>query len=46
MQQISYPKQVPGKLKYIIHTQVGEGPKQLFDTQDHVLNNSGFPERK
>ena len=36
---------MPGKLKYIIHTQVGEGPKQLFEHDDHLLNNTGLPKK-
>ncbi|OXU25349.1 hypothetical protein TSAR_010630 [Trichomalopsis sarcophagae] len=33
LQKINFPEQQPGKLKYIIHTQVGSGPKQLPDSE-------------
>lgn len=34
---------MPGKLKYIIHTCVGKGPKQLMENEHHLLNSHGLP---
>ncbi|KZC08258.1 Diphosphomevalonate decarboxylase, partial [Dufourea novaeangliae] len=41
--KINIQKQVPGCFKYIIYTQVGDGPRYLKDPKDHLLNNNGLP---
>lgn len=38
--QIRHP---PGLLKYIIHTKVGDGPKVLSDSTQHLLTKEGLP---
>ncbi|KAK3907689.1 Diphosphomevalonate decarboxylase [Frankliniella fusca] len=32
-------------LKYVIHTQIGEGAKQLMDSESHLLSANGIPLR-
>ncbi|CAH0386673.1 unnamed protein product [Bemisia tabaci] len=39
----TYPQQSPGLLKYIIHTKIGDGPKRLDSSEDHLLTLSGVP---
>lgn len=36
----------PGLIKYIIHTNVGDGPKLLKDPEAHLLNEAGLPKSK
>ena len=38
-------RQPPGKLKYIIHTRIGKGPKLLNDCREHLLNSHGLPKK-
>ncbi|XP_012279482.1 diphosphomevalonate decarboxylase [Orussus abietinus] len=45
LDKIDFEKQPPGKLKYIIHTKIGNGPRQFCDPEDHLLNDRGFPLR-
>ncbi|XP_015604363.1 diphosphomevalonate decarboxylase [Cephus cinctus] len=46
IEKINLEKQVPGLLKYIIHTRVGDGPKYLSDQKDHLLDTKmGLPIR-
>lgn len=33
----------PGCLKYVIYTKVGDGPKVLTDSKEHLLDKDGFP---
>lgn len=35
----------PGKIKYMIYTRVGDGPKYLESPKDHLLNDEGLPIR-
>ncbi|XP_044270770.1 diphosphomevalonate decarboxylase [Tribolium madens] len=35
--------QTPGKLKYVIHTKIGDGPKILSEASDHLLGENGLP---
>lgn len=41
---INISKQDPGMLKYIIHTNVGEGP-QILGENEHLLNDVGLPKK-
>ncbi|XP_076763756.1 mevalonate diphosphate decarboxylase [Xylocopa sonorina] len=36
-------RQSPGCFKYVIHTQIGSGPKYLDKPKDHLLNEKGLP---
>lgn len=45
LQKIDAEVQEPGKIKYIIHTRVGDGPKYLENPKDHLLNDQGWPIR-
>ncbi|XP_012264706.2 diphosphomevalonate decarboxylase [Athalia rosae] len=45
IKRIDVKRQDAGKLKYLIHTRVGDGPKILRDQKDHLLDNSGLPLR-
>lgn len=35
----------PGKIKYMIYTRIGDGPKYLECPKDHLLNDEGLPIR-
>ncbi|KAF5273322.1 hypothetical protein FQR65_LT04744 [Abscondita terminalis] len=41
---VNISKHDSGALKYIIHTQVGEGPQVLTDSE-HLLNDAGLPKK-
>ncbi|KAL7288831.1 hypothetical protein TKK_0016807 [Trichogramma kaykai] len=43
LKNIKFVEQPAGKLKYIIHTRVGDGPKQLENSKNHLLNEDGLP---
>ncbi|XP_011497479.1 PREDICTED: diphosphomevalonate decarboxylase [Ceratosolen solmsi marchali] len=43
LEKINFTKQTAGKLKYIIHTRIGNGPEQLSDCKSHLLNSQGLP---
>ncbi|XP_034195922.1 mevalonate diphosphate decarboxylase isoform X1 [Osmia lignaria lignaria] len=43
LKKINVPKHALGCFKYIIHTQIGDGPKYLEDPKDHLLNSQGWP---
>ncbi|KAF7988385.1 hypothetical protein HCN44_000958 [Aphidius gifuensis] len=43
IEKINRDKQLPGKLKYIIHTQIGEGPMYIDDPKEHLLDTKGHP---
>ncbi|XP_014211273.1 diphosphomevalonate decarboxylase [Copidosoma floridanum] len=45
LKKINIEKQPLGKLKYVIHTRVGTGPKQVLDSENHLLDNQGFPKK-
>lgn len=38
-------RQEEGLLKFVINTRIGEGPKQLRDSSQHLLSPSGVPKR-
>lgn len=43
IEKINRDKQIPGKLKYIIHTKIGEGPMYIDDPKEHLLDTKGHP---
>lgn len=43
LDKIKATKHNPGSFKYIIYTQVGEGPTYLNDPKYHLLNEQGLP---
>ncbi|XP_032671428.1 diphosphomevalonate decarboxylase [Odontomachus brunneus] len=43
LEKLKFQKQLPGQFQYIIHTKVGDGPKYLYDPQDHLLDGQGNP---
>nr|XP_003702160.1 PREDICTED: diphosphomevalonate decarboxylase [Megachile rotundata] len=43
LNKINIRKHNLGCFKYIIHTRIGDGPKYLQDSKDHLLNNQGWP---
>ncbi|XP_031826549.1 mevalonate diphosphate decarboxylase isoform X2 [Nomia melanderi] len=43
LNKMNIQQHAPGCFKYIIYTQVGDGPKYLKDPKDHLLNNQGLP---
>ncbi|XP_058791857.1 diphosphomevalonate decarboxylase [Phymastichus coffea] len=43
LEKLNLTKHLPGKLKYIIHTRIGDGPKQLSGKNVHLLNEHGLP---
>lgn len=45
LEKIDNKVQEPGKIKYMIHTTVGDGPKYLESPKDHLLNDQGLPIR-
>ncbi|XP_076650046.1 mevalonate diphosphate decarboxylase [Halictus rubicundus] len=45
LNKINIQEHEPGCFKYIIYTQVGDGPKYLKNPKDHLLNNKGLPIR-
>lgn len=45
LHKINMDIQEADKIKYIIHTRVGDGPKYLENPKDHLLNDQGLPIR-
>ncbi|XP_011153018.1 diphosphomevalonate decarboxylase isoform X1 [Harpegnathos saltator] len=43
LKKLKFWKHSPGQFQYIIYTKVGDGPKYLYDPQDHLLNGQGNP---
>ncbi|XP_017792223.1 PREDICTED: diphosphomevalonate decarboxylase [Habropoda laboriosa] len=43
LNKINAKQQSPGRFKYIIYTQIGDGPKVLEDSKNHLLNKEGLP---
>ncbi|XP_076171411.1 mevalonate diphosphate decarboxylase [Ptiloglossa arizonensis] len=43
LSKINVQKHAPGCFKYTIYTRVGDGPKYLLDSKDHLLDNQGWP---
>ena len=43
LSKMNIQQQSPGQFKYMIYTRVGDGPKYLKDSKDHLLNNQGLP---
>ncbi|XP_066592708.1 diphosphomevalonate decarboxylase isoform X2 [Prorops nasuta] len=43
LEKINVEPETPGKLKYMICTRVGDGPKVLYDQNDTLLNSQGLP---
>ncbi|CAH1395100.1 unnamed protein product [Nezara viridula] len=41
----SGPQEV-GRLRYIIHTKIGEGPSEINDPEAHLLDQTGLPKQK
>ena len=40
---MNFEVQEEGKIKYLIYTKLGEGPRQLFNDNDHLLDVRGRP---
>ncbi|XP_052123511.1 diphosphomevalonate decarboxylase isoform X2 [Frankliniella occidentalis] len=45
IEAVGMQKQDDGLLKYVIHTRIGEGAKELTDSGTHLLSASGLPLR-
>ncbi|XP_076623411.1 mevalonate diphosphate decarboxylase [Colletes latitarsis] len=43
LNEINVQKYSPGCFKYTIYTRVGDDPKYLKDSKDHLLDNQGLP---
>ncbi|KAK0180624.1 hypothetical protein PV327_002987 [Microctonus hyperodae] len=43
LSKIKYEPQIPGQIKYMIYTRIGDGPQYLEDPKEHLLDNRGFP---
>ena len=43
LSKMNIQQQSPGQFKYMIYTKVGDGPKYLKDSKDHLLNSQGLP---
>lgn len=43
LEKLKFQKYPPGQLKYMIYTKVGDGPKYLNNSQDHLLDSQGNP---
>ncbi|CAK9797585.1 Diphosphomevalonate decarboxylase [Anthophora quadrimaculata] len=43
LNKINVKQQSPGRLKYIFYTRIGDGPKVLEDSKNHLLNKEGLP---
>lgn len=43
LEKLKFQKYPPGQFKYMIYTKVGDGPKYLNNSQDHLLDDQGNP---
>ncbi|XP_071635505.1 diphosphomevalonate decarboxylase [Temnothorax longispinosus] len=43
LEKLKLQKYPPGQLRYMIYTKVGDGPKYLNNSQDHLLDDQGNP---
>lgn len=44
-ESLKLQQQTPGRLRYIIHTKLGEGPRIFTHDSEHLLTENGLPKK-